>query len=401
MDGSAVPGSAKPWVCVFNRNRDNYQVPLALYQAGVLETLVTDFYAPENAPPWLPQGLRGFRHDDLPASHTTSSPVPFVLQAAAHVLKLPMRHVFPHTDHILALRAAKYARARHANLYCYGNYVPPREACGPDTRIIDFEFHPHAALTFDLLRRDAELYPQVAASFASEADDLKRERVIDAWRAADAIVCASNMTRKSLEFAGCASERITVIPYGCAPPHGPGAPRPAGPCRLLFVGQGIQRKGLHHLLLAWRQIAHLDAELTLVCYHIDPGIAQLAETSGVRLLGRQDRAALDALFAASDVFVMPSIVEGFGLTYLEALAAGCHVVGTENTGLPDLPFDAEAMSIVPVGDIDALAQRLEQLIARKQEGGLSPGAIAAQTGRWQWRDFRRAIADHAGVIGQQ
>lgn len=400
MDGSAAPGSAKPWVCVFNRNRDNYQVPLALHEAGLLETLVTDFYAPDSVPSWLPQGLRGFRHAGLPASRTTSSPVPFVLQAAAHVLKVPLRHVFPHTDHMLALRAAKFARARRANLYCYGSYVPPRAACGPDTRIIDFEFHPHAALTFDLLRRDAEQYPQVAASFAIEENDLKRERVIDAWREADAIVCASNMTRKSLEFAGCEPERISVIPYGCAPPQGPVAPRPAGSCRLLFVGQGIQRKGLHHLLLAWRRIAHLGAELTLVCYHIDPGIAQLAETSGVRLLGRQDRAALNALFAASDVFVMPSLVEGFGLTYLEALAAGCHVVGTENTGLPDLPFDSEALSIVPVGEIDTLAQRLGQLIVRKQEGALSPTAIAAQTRRWQWEDFRRAIAAHAGAIGQ-
>ena len=64
----------------------------------------------------------------------------------------------------------------------------------------------------------------------------------------------------------------------------------------------------------------------------------------------------------ADVFIMPSLIEGFGLTYLEALAAGCHIVGTANTGLPDLPLSAAARTLVPAGDILALSDVIEQLI---------------------------------------
>jgi len=380
---------------VFNRNRDDYQVALALHEAGLLETLVTDYYRPDSAAPWLPAVLRGLHHDDLPSTQVTSSPLPFMIQAAAQQLKLPMRHVFPRTDHMLATRAARLARRRGAHLYCYGNYVPPRSARSADQLLIDFEFHPHTAMTYDALRQDAERHPQVAASFAQETRDLKRERVVEAWRSADAVVCASTMTRRSLEYAGCDPARITVIPYGCDVGTRPVLTRRPGPCRFLFVGQGIQRKGLHHLLLAWPALAAAGAELTLVCYRIDPGIAEMARQGGITLLGRQPRAQLDALYAAADVFVMPSIVEGFGLTYLEALAAGCHVVGTPNTGLPDLPYADFARSLVPVGDVDALAGRMLELAERKRAGLFDSAAIAAETRRWQWSDFRRAIVEHA------
>ncbi|MES2491755.1 MAG: glycosyltransferase family 4 protein [Pseudomonadota bacterium] len=383
------------WVCVFNRNRDDYQVALALHEAGLLETLVTDFYRSDSPAPWMPAALRRLHHDGLPRARVTSSLLPFLIQAAAQQLKLPMRHVFPRTDHMLAMRGARLASRRGAHLYCYGNYVPPRSARSAATLLIDFEFHPHTAMTYDALRRDAENYPQVAASFAQETRDLGRERVVEAWRSADAVVCASTMTRRSLEYAGCDPALITVIPYGCTPTETAVRRLPAGACRFLFVGQGIQRKGLHHLLLAWPALAAAGAELTLVCYRIDPGIAEMARQPGITLLGRQRRSDLDALYAAADVFVMPSIVEGFGLAYLEALAAGCHVIGTPNTGLPDLPYADFASSLVPVGDIAALAERMLYLAERKRAGLLDPDAIAGETRRWQWSDFRRAVAEHA------
>jgi len=95
---------------------------------------------------------------------------------------------------------------------------------------------------------------------------------------------------------------------------------------------------------------------------------------------------------------MPSLIEGFGLVYLEALAAGCHVVGTENTGLPDLPLGPDARTLVPSGDIEALAATIERLIARHEAGGFDALAIASEARRWTWADFRERIADHARTV---
>lgn len=386
------------FVCVINRNRDNYQVPLAIEEAGLLSAFVTDFYAPDTAPSWLPAVLRARHVDGLPARKTRSTASSFILQSVMIALKLPTRAILLISDRILARKALKEARRKAANLYCYASYVPREGEMPPGAKLLNFEFHPLPHLTFETLKADAAKYPEVALSFANEEDSLAREVVTDSWRRSDAIVCASRLTKRSLEHVGCDAARITVIPYGFRDRAelAPAQSRPGKGCRFLFVGQGIQRKGLHHLIRTWQALDLPDCELTLVCYHIDPGIKGLIAPNGsIRLLGRQSREQLGQLYAEADVFVMPSLVEGFGLVYLEAIEQGCHVIGTRDTGLPDLPVSAEAATIVDAGDLEALGRALQDLRQRKLAGKLDPVAIQAEIDNWTWRDFRKAIADHA------
>lgn len=389
---------ANGFVCAINGSRDGYQVPAALHQAGLLRRFVTDYYAPDQPPGWLPAPMAGRRSDLLPKASTVGTPSSFLIQHSAAKLGLPMNRVFPHTDPLLGRHALAQAKRLGANLYCYSGYLPRPEKIPRGMKVVDFEFHPLPGLTMELLRQDAARYPETAWSFAQEQRYAGQERVNDSWQHADAVVCASAMTARSLEHAGCESERITIVPYGFETSQ-VAAPRlQDGPAQFLFVGQGLQRKGLHHLLRAWRNVDPARARLTLVCYSIDPGIAEMARQPGVELLGRQDRSALDAIMQRADVFIMPSLIEGFGLTYLEALAAGCHIVGTANTGLPDLPLSAAARTLVPIGDIAALSDTIEQLIARRASGGLDAAAIAGEARNWTWADFRARIAQHAGQL---
>ena len=391
---------ANGFVCAINGSRDCYQVPAALHEAGLLRRFVTDYYAPEVPPSWLPGPMARRRSDLLPHASTANTPSCFLIQHSAAKLGLPMNRVFPHTDPLLGRHALAQAKRLGANLYCYSGYLPPWQQIPRGMKVVDFEFHPLPGLTMELLRQDAALYPETAWSYAQEQRYAGQERVTESWRFADAVVCASAMTARSLEYAGCDPERITIVPYGFDA-GAVAAPRPQdSPARFLFVGQGLQRKGLHHLLRAWRGVDPARARLTLVCYSIDPGIAELARQPGVELLGRQDRPALDALMQRSDVFIMPSLVEGFGLTYLEALAAGCHIVGTANTGLPDLPLSDASRTLVPIGDIPALSEVIEQLVVRRASGGLDAAAIAGEAGNWTWSDFRSRIAEQArDVLG--
>jgi len=384
---------------VHNRNRDDYEVALALHEAGLLEMLVTDIYRPDRLGGRVCGWFSRRHRAGLPAAKVRSDLVSFALQALAAVARLPGGRVFGIVDGRLARRAARLARARGSGLYAYSSYVDDRAR--ETAPVIDFEYHPHPALALEILGADLERFPAVRWSFEREAAIAGTGSISQAWRRADAVVCASGMTRRSLEHAGCPSAKITVVPYACAPASGAVRTRPAGPCRFLFVGQGVQRKGLHHLALAWRAAALPEAELVVASYLIDPGIGPLLDQPGITLLGRQDRAALDALFASADVFVMPSLVEGFGLVYLEALAGGCHVIGTQNSGLPDLPLGPDAATVVPPGDIAALAAALTDLAERKRSGRLDPAAIRAEGARWTWADFRGGIARHAAaVLGQ-
>lgn len=383
------------FVCAFNRRRDDYQVPLALAEAGLLECFVTDLYVGEIATPIWPAPLRRRAVAGLPFALTKSVWSSFLLQVSLRLFGGPPDWMWPLNARMLARAAGRHAKQKRAALYCYASYLPEPIDRQPGCLVIDFEYHPGAALSLEILRADAAIYPECAQSLAREELAGLGEQP-SRWEQADAVVCASTMTQRSLEHAGCDPAKITVIPYGAQPLSATfPTPRSPGLCRFLFVGQGIQRKGLHHLLRAWPALAATGAQLTLVCYSIDPAIAALASQPGVSLLPRQGRGELEALYAAHDVFVMPSLVEGFGLVYLEALAAGCHIIGTPNTGLPDLPLDAEALTLVLPGQIDELADAMRALVRRKEQGGLNPAVIAAQAAKWQWTDFRHAIADHA------
>ena len=74
------------------------------------------------------------------------------------------------------------------------------------------------------------------------------------------------------------------------------------------------------------------------------------------------------------------------------------MIGTGNTGLPDLALGAEAASLVEPGDIAALTEKLREMIARKQAGGFDPHAIAAAAHGRPWSQFRAEIAEHARTV---
>jgi glycosyltransferase-like protein len=111
--------------------------------------------------------------------------------------------------------------------------------------------------------------------------------------------------------------------------------------------------------------------------------AQLGLGEAVRVLGPVSDAELERLYRAADVFAFPSVVEGFGLVVLEALAAELPVVASDLEVLRGFLADGESALLVPCGDGAALADGLARaatdaaLVARLRVGGR---AVAAAHG---------------------
>jgi N-acetyl-alpha-D-glucosaminyl L-malate synthase BshA len=100
---------------------------------------------------------------------------------------------------------------------------------------------------------------------------------------------------------------------------------------------------------------------------------ELGVAQHVRFLGKQSELA--ALLAASDIFLIPSGNESFGLSALEAMACGVPVISSDVGGLPEVNVHGETGYVVPMGNIEVLAQRIRELLEneplRRQMGDAS------------------------------
>jgi len=183
----------------------------------------------------------------------------------------------------------------------------------------------------------------------------------------DRLLANSDWVRRSiLETYAFPGERARTVHLGL-PPAPPPAPGPRRP-EVLFVGVNFQRKGLPTLLRALVRVRRAvpDVRLTVIGDHpTRPALEALARDLGVAdrvtFAGLLPHAEVLRRYAGARVLALPSEVEGFGLTLLEAMQRGVAVVGTTRGGSAELVTHGTSGLLVPPGDVDALAAALVAL----------------------------------------
>jgi glycosyltransferase involved in cell wall biosynthesis len=187
-------------------------------------------------------------------------------------------------------------------------------------------------------------------------------------RGAARVIAPSAFSRDEVvELLGVPASRVAVVPGGVDARFTPGADA-AGARRalglegqdyVLTVASRTARKNLGVLDLAAARLAARG--VALVAAGGDrPQFRDDAPAAGVRALGHVDDALLPGLYAGAAAFVLPSLYEGFGLTALEALAAGVPVVAADRGALPEVCGDA-ALLVDPT-DAEAVATALERVL---------------------------------------
>lgn len=382
----------------FNGVRDLYNLPLAFYENRSLVKHVSDFYLPATCSRFLDESnlkIKSRHRQGLPYSKINIS---IDAMCRNFLLKTNFSNAIKsdpyfEIDRSISICARKIASELKSDLFLHSGYAYWAFQDFPGRKSI-FQFHPHPEYSIDELSRDFEKYPEVKWSYENETDSQSisnhaRERLIE-WKFADKIFCASSFTKRSLINAGANSDDISVIPYGVDSVSKNSIElRKNRRCQLLFVGQGVQRKGLHHLILAWRQLQDkLQADLTIICRKLDPGIEKMLSGARINLIPGLSDHDLGLAFSKSDVFVMPSIVEGFGLVYLEALGHGLVCIGTQNTGLPDIDSIDYSRRIVNVGDVEDLKANIVKVVDDFYMNLLDKDEIRNSIRSLSWRKHR-------------
>lgn len=196
----------------------------------------------------------------------------------------------------------------------------------------------------------------------SDERDTVREEAI--YRQADAITVPSSFVLRSFVEMGVPEEKLFRIPYGVRLDNfRPVAEPVAGEFHVLFAGAPGLRKGVPYLLEAFANLKHPRKTLWIAGYVQENLKAALKRLplANVQFLGAIPQAEMVERMSRSHVLVLPSIEEGLALVQAEAMACGCPVIGSTNSGGDDLYTNGVEGFIVPIRDAKAIQDRMQLL----------------------------------------
>jgi glycosyltransferase involved in cell wall biosynthesis len=239
----------------------------------------------------------------------------------------------------------------------------------------------------DLVNEEEKLWPGWARRSVDVPESYFARRE-EEWAVADLVMVNSEWTMQALMHQGVPADKIVIVPlaYEVQPVEGrvskdrdsfsssslvspadasqssrqPSSFSPQRPLRVLFLGQVILRKGIQYLIEAARSLIREN-----VCFDVvgSLGISEKAITSApsnMTFHGPVSRDRTKEFYREADLFVLPTLSDGFALTQLEAMAHGLPVIATPNCGR--VVSDGVDGLIVPASEPMALAEAFQLLI---------------------------------------
>jgi glycosyltransferase involved in cell wall biosynthesis len=224
----------------------------------------------------------------------------------------------------------------------------------------------HTAYAYESVQKEAKrigvpLPPN--NEYADKPDVLRREEA--EYQMTDFLLCPSDFTIKTFLDRGYDREKLLKHQYGfdheAFYPDPSWQPNTSRGLTMLFAGDAAVRKGLHFALEAWLASGAHNNGTFMIAGRILPAYAEklssmLAHPS-VKVLGH--RHDVPELMRKSDLFVLPSIEEGFGLVCVEALGSGAVPLVSE--ACTDICVHLRNSLVHAIGDVRTLTEQISML----------------------------------------
>lgn len=191
----------------------------------------------------------------------------------------------------------------------------------------------------------------------------------------DKITAQSNNTKNNANKYYHPNKEITVIPLGFIVPEFKKITRKElnlseKEIILISVGRLIKRKGYEYAIQAVSKLPHQNVKYLIIGdgpeeKNLKDLAKQLGVEDTVKFLGFVPEDKKFQYLSISDIYVLSSLHEGFGICLLEAMYCGLPIVSTDNGGQADFLVDGKNALMVPIEDNGSLAGQIETLIGRR------------------------------------
>lgn len=351
---STSKGDSRKWICCQLGAREHYAIPRALSSRGLLGCLLTDAWVPPSS--FLAKisaaSLADRFHNDLSDARViafNSSVILFEMLARARRLAewetIIERNQWFQRKVVGALNSQLSTLSYQPILlsYSYAALEPFRFAKlrGWKTLLLQIDPGPEEER---IVAEEVARVPALAGAWQAAPSDYWTS-----WRQecdlADRIIVNSEWSREGLMRSGVPSGKLTVMPlaYGASEVGDqksevrqvrsyPARFTQERPMRVLFLGQVNLRKGVVRLLEAARTLRDEPVEFWIVGPVQIANAETAADNARVKWLGPVTRKETVEKYRAADVFILPTLSDGFAITLLEAQAYGLPVISSKCCG---------------------------------------------------------------------
>ena len=407
------------WICSQIGAREHYAIPRVLHRVGKLERLYTDFWA---SAPLRFMGRMSGRSGLAERFHPELADASVTAFNLSSLVRSRRRFANPYEGFLqvgeafgksvvkaLELRPSSVVTGHLFFGYDTGFLEPARWIKEKGWKTVVCQMDP-SRFEVDLVKAEAKRWDGWART-AHDVPETYFRRRQEEWEVADLVMVNSEWTRQALLRQGVDVDKIVVVPLAfeegnvaCGGQEarigGSGFKFPVSgythshPLRVLFLGQVILRKGIQYLVEAANLLKDEPIQFDVVgsIGISDEAMACAPDTMNFHGPVRRDHT--EDFYRNSDIFVLPTLSDGFALTQLEAMAHGLPVVTTPNWG--DVVSDQVDGLIVPAGDPMALAEALQLVL--QDPGRLSEMSRAAREKAGMF-DFDRLGANLEALEG--
>ena len=388
------------WITSQIGAREHYAIPRVLHRSGKLEHLYTDFWA---SAPWRLLGkmtgksnlatrchaelsntrVRGFNLQALKASRQHyANPYDGFLQVGRQFgeqvvkdLEKSEKRKLKSGKRVSAFRLSPFAFSSSIFFgYDTGFLEPAKWIKERGGKTIVCQMDP-SRYEVDLVKAEEKRWPSWAKRSVEVPESYFRRRE-EEWAVADLVMVNSEWSKQALTKQGVPESKLAVVPLAFEP----SSPRPSTldlrldshtssrrstfdarrTLRVLFLGQVILRKGIQYLIEAARLLEKEQIHFDVVG---SIGISDDAVASAppnMTFHGPVSRDRTEEFYRSADLFVLPTLSDGFALTQLEAMAHGLPVIASPNCG--EVVTDGIDGLIVPASDSNALAEAFQLIL---------------------------------------